>query len=77
MKTSKAIFSKVFFALCVPALAGRDPVPGSLPLHLERLVGVQAEGGELAGALTVGGAGGQQRGLPGNKELCSVHREYL
>ena len=68
---SKSIIASKFFCVCVPALAGRNPVPGSLPLHLERLVGVQAEGGELAGAVTMRRAGGQQRGLPENKVIMS------
>ena len=70
--------------LSVPALAGRNPVPSSLPLHLESLIGVQAEGGELAGAVTMRGAGGQQRGLSENKvcmgllvRICQVsYLEY-
>lgn len=70
------IASKPVF-LSSPALAGCNPVPSSLPLHLESLVSVQAEGGELAGAVTMGGAGGKQRRLSENKVTMYEGRIFV
>ena len=61
------------FLLFTPALAGCNPIPGPLPLHLESLIGVQAEGGELARALTMGRAWAKQGRLPEDQVRVKIY----